>query len=682
MSKSLGEIPDESLESIRRIDTLSIARRVLGLDLKRESADRHASRCPLPGHGEQSGQTPPFKIYGPPGGWKCYGCDGAGGDGISLVMQTRGNDFQSACRDIASVFGIPLGATQREPPRPPWEPVEPPKYLALPGLGEPSKVWEVRDVTGRLFAIHARFTEGNGKTFRWWRNGWSIKPYGSTDAPLYGSESLTANVDLVWITEGEKAADALRAIQLTALGTVCGAGSTPCDEVLIPIISRAKRIALWPDADADQSKGEAHMEKLAKAFTRLGAKDVRIFKPSFFFGRPREQFDGEDAFEWCESISQADAVEALTEELERTSVYGKLAGPSLVTGPWKGSEKKPPPEPKPLPVIAAEDVPDGSVPWLMYPIIPDLSVTLLAGREGRGKSLLCLKMAAEFSCSRDFCGNEITDPIRSLIVNGEDPPFITAARLRKLGLAPGSCKIFKTAEGGFELTPRWIELIKRTVDELKIRIIFIDPIVKLAKTGTNFNSSTDVQRLLGPFADLAPQIGCAFVVVAHHSRANDVLGSVAFKSAVRSVLQVYTDPSDPKRSYLTQTKTNYGVIAAPIGFYLEGDPTNPTDHPYVHVTGPNYYVDADTLKDSELDPRDAVSVREAERFVLDRVKPGVRVSVDALATEAGTYSLFFDRAQLRKAIQRLPLFQRMEFDPSSNRDILFIRHKSQMDDPY
>ncbi len=70
----------------------------------------------------------------------------------------------------------------------------------------------------------------------------------------------------VVITEGEKAADAVRAAGLDAVGTVCGASSTPGQAVAGLFIGI--EAIVWPDADL---VGRDHMGRLARLLEPLVA---------------------------------------------------------------------------------------------------------------------------------------------------------------------------------------------------------------------------------------------------------------------------------------------------------------------------------------------------------------------------------------------------------------------------
>ena len=84
--------------------------------------------------------------------------------------------------------------------------------------------YEVKDLRGNVVAIHERTDRPNAsKVFSWLRpnGGKGLGGRKQNTLPLYGTEllvGLNAATDLVIITEGEKAADALQSIGVLALG--------------------------------------------------------------------------------------------------------------------------------------------------------------------------------------------------------------------------------------------------------------------------------------------------------------------------------------------------------------------------------------------------------------------------------------------------------------------------------
>src|SRR5215207_1401923 len=128
---------------------------------------------------------------------------------------------------------------------------------------------EIMDEHGEVHAVHIRKElEGGEKTFEWRQPNGRVGLGGKKmdSLPLYGSERLPkirANGKRLVLCEGEKAADALRSVGIPALGTVCGASSTPSVETLRSL--EGLSVVLWPDADP---QGRDHMDRIGKLLTK------------------------------------------------------------------------------------------------------------------------------------------------------------------------------------------------------------------------------------------------------------------------------------------------------------------------------------------------------------------------------------------------------------------------------
>lgn len=111
--------------------------------------------------------------------------------------------------------------------------------------------YEIRSGGGELVAVHVRRDKPDGIKEMYWRLPDGTKGLSgikAEDLPLYGAELVAQQQgEPVVITEGEKAADALRQVKVLALGTVTGASSAPSLDALRPLAGR--RVFLWPDND-------------------------------------------------------------------------------------------------------------------------------------------------------------------------------------------------------------------------------------------------------------------------------------------------------------------------------------------------------------------------------------------------------------------------------------------------
>lgn len=142
-----------------------------------------------------------------------------------------------------------------------------PENAEMPKSETKERSWKIYDTDGKLFGTHVRYEYPDGsKDFRW-RGG--LNGRSSKEAPLYGAE-LIPSFDKrkgVVLVEGEKAADALRALGFQCVASVTGSGTAPLDDVLDPLTGFS--VVLWPDADEG---GRAHMEKIGRSLSGKAAR--------------------------------------------------------------------------------------------------------------------------------------------------------------------------------------------------------------------------------------------------------------------------------------------------------------------------------------------------------------------------------------------------------------------------
>ena len=282
--------------------------------------------CPDPGHGNQTGKTPPVSIFRTGYGderWRCHSC-GAGGTAIDLVMTTQGVRFPEAIELLARRAGVaevdrpvaPLRTAriQRPEPAPPsrpspeverfvaaaethlWSEQGRPmqRWLAGRGLGEevlranrvgadpgpaaldrprglprggPAVVLPVLGPDGEARYLQSRYLSPNGHK------------YDNPSAALAGSLPRSAEVRLprppadpgvVVVSEGIP--DALVAAQAGyRAAAVLGAG-VPDERAAAELVARfpTERLVVAFDADGP---GQAGAERLQELLAERGAGD-------------------------------------------------------------------------------------------------------------------------------------------------------------------------------------------------------------------------------------------------------------------------------------------------------------------------------------------------------------------------------------------------------------------------
>lgn len=137
--------------------------------------------------------------------------------------------------------------------------------------------YEIRDATGTPVAVHWRQDKADGKRL-WWEAPDGTKGLGGlplADLPLYGIERLGDWADpTVVVVEGEKAADALRAVGIQAVGAVTGASASPSAKPLAELTGRQP--ILWADSD---ERGPALMLRVATDLASIGIETRMVEWP-------------------------------------------------------------------------------------------------------------------------------------------------------------------------------------------------------------------------------------------------------------------------------------------------------------------------------------------------------------------------------------------------------------------
>lgn len=139
-------------------------------------------------------------------------------------------------------------------------------------------IYAIKDTRGETLAEHVRVDLPGGKKSMYWqrpgcdpRDG--LLGLGVADLPLYGSECIPGFTfgQVVVITEGERARDALVSLGIDAVATVTGAASTPGEDALSPLLPFD--VVTWEDND---DPGHAHMKRVAARIVGLSGRARRI----------------------------------------------------------------------------------------------------------------------------------------------------------------------------------------------------------------------------------------------------------------------------------------------------------------------------------------------------------------------------------------------------------------------
>ena len=221
----------------------------------------------------------------------------------------------------------------------------------------------------------------------------------------------------------------------------------------------------------------------------------------------------------------------------------------------------------------ASDVKTRKVQWLWRHVIPSGTLSLIAGLQDQGKSYMTCDMAARVSTGRQWCDGSPNEPGEVLFMIAEDTkeevvvPRLKAcgADLDRVSFIDGEILEGRDHYGFIRLTD--LDLIKESVDEVRPRLMLIDPVGSFIG-GKDAYRDNEVRDVLAPLSAMAERHGTAIVFVAHHGKmqnarcADDlVLGSRAFTALSRVTYHVFKQDDTryflPGKNNLTASKSGY-----------------------------------------------------------------------------------------------------------------------------
>lgn len=373
--------------------------------------------------------------------------------------------------------------------------------------------------------------------------------------PYRLDELHAASGALVFVTEGEKDADALAERGLLATTCPMGAGKwLRLDRRTVNAAFRMRPVVILPDND---EPGRAHAMQVAADLYPL-ATSVKVLELSDL--PPKG-----DVSDWLSAGGTAGVLQKLadaaspwrppadrSDEADRRTAACGSAPPVAV-------------------VLTAADLPTLMVEWIWRARMPRGAVTLLDGDPGLGKSTITCDLAARVS--RGWVmppapgGEVVTKPAGVLMVSAEDDLSRTIRpRLVAAGANLHQIHFFDSVDtvGGRRppALPADHAIIERLAREYSVDLIVIDPLMAYLDRSVDAHKDADVRRVLHLLKIMAEGTGAAVLVLRHLNKftAGPAIyrggGSIGIIGAARSALVVGRDPGDPFRCILAPTKCN------------------------------------------------------------------------------------------------------------------------------
>ena len=326
----------------------------------------------------------------------------------------------------------------------------------------------------------------------------------------------------IYIAEGEKDVHALERAGQVATCNPMGAGKWKRE---YSDVLRGADVVVIADQDEE---GRKHAEQVVGSLRGVAAS-VEVV----------EAAEGKDATAHL-------AAGRTVEEFVPLDLGGCGGGGGIgTTTPPQGEIRPPVERLRVLDVEKMLTTPPPPVPWVVEPILARGCVAMLAGREGRGKSMLALALAAAVGRATsliDIAGMPVGLSGHVLYVDAENGEHEAHRRVHGLSVEAGALTYVEA--NGFDLKEHLPDL-DRLVRTVEPKLLVLDSLRSLAP-GLDENDSMQAEAALRPIVRLTQQLQIATLILHHASRVSgEYRGSTAIGAAVELGFTLSRIDDDP-----------------------------------------------------------------------------------------------------------------------------------------
>jgi hypothetical protein len=494
--------------------------------------------CPLPTHGQGNGdRNPSLSITDGADGKPLFKCHGG----------CEQHDVFAAVRD----YGL---LPELEPRAELLASIKPFEQPTL------ENEWHYTDEDGVTLFIKQRYktNDTKGKTYKQLRvddegrrhssiTGAKIVPYNLPEVELARQAGRT-----VFLTEGEKAVDALKHIGVCATCTHQGASSFPEDAIQY---FAGLNVVILPDND---KVGWEYAKKAVKAISKV-ANSIRILDLQLEDAK-------EDAYEYVYRYGYDK--QHLTDYVKNYAI--KVASESDVTIPERfvaQDEKTTEPElsiqptnltlqRQPFKIEQLDDIDDEPVEWLIEGVIPKKAFVALYAPPASFKSFVALDIAECIATGREFLTKEVKHQGAVLYIAGEGHGGIGARikAMKKHHSTPAGAPVFflrkqinlRSSATDIQDLIQAVDDIQATHD-IQFELVVIDTLAR-AFGGGNENASEDMGAFITAAGAIQGRYNCALLVVHHAGKdaTKGLRGHSSLLGAVDTELEIIRIEDAPK----------------------------------------------------------------------------------------------------------------------------------------
>jgi hypothetical protein len=210
--------------------------------------------------------------------------------------------------------------------------------------------------------------------------------------------------------------------------------------------------------------------------------------------------------------------------------------------------------------------------WLLDGRIPAAAITLLAGREGTGKSSAAASYAAQLT--RGKLPGEYSGKPKSVVVYATEDSWESVIVPRMMAAGADLERVLHVdameADGRETLlsVPGDLGKLAEVCEEHDVALLILDPLMSTVAAGIDTHKEREVRSALDPLKVFAEDTRVAVLGLIHANKStttdplNSIMGSRAFTAVARSVLYTVEDPEPEdggeNRYLLGHPKCNIG----------------------------------------------------------------------------------------------------------------------------
>lgn len=219
--------------------------------------------------------------------------------------------------------------------------------------------------------------------------------------------------------------------------------------------------------------------------------------------------------------------------------------------------------------------------WTWAGRIPAGALTLLAGREGIGKSTIWAYLAAQITRGR--LDGELAGQPRAVLVAATEDSWAHTLVPRLAAAGADLTLVFRIDDPG--TYPEGVQDLVYAVNQHRAALIVLDPLMSRLDGKLDSHKDAEVRQALEPLVRAVEAIGVAIVALIHVNKSgksdplDTIMGSKAFTALPRSILYAIADSEDESLRHLTHVKCNLGPLVGTLPYRTRGIVVGEDDGP-------------------------------------------------------------------------------------------------------